>query len=654
MARSIQLLRAELRDPDLEVHAVLGLGSYGVVYRGVWRGLPVAVKVLVVPAAAAGVEVLPGRAGRDARTQQRAVLEAAISLSMSHPNVVATFAYELKPLVQQPPPGPTPDWGSESISGGDGGAAPCVEEADGHKLYIVQELCNGGSLAQALAAGMAGSIIAGGLSRRLALRLVLDVALGIAHVHSCRIVHGDLKPDNVLLSSGARHEDQCTKRIVEAATGEMPHGPASAGPSIDPGCGRSPGCCASGRGVGSSSGDTLPLTLTAKVADFGLSLPLQEGATHTSNRFQGTRLYCAPEVISAGHLSAKADVWSFGLMLLELFYGCTMQTMRSLHDTVQCGLHQGRPLAAGLPQARSIEETVIEEMFKSPYLSYARMAAACLRADPRSRPTFEELASGLLDMLSIDQGIVGLYHCRIVHGDLKPDNVLLSSGARHEDQCTKRIVEAAADEMPHGPASAGPSIYPGRGPSPGRCVSGRGMGSSSGDTLPLTLTAKVADFGLSLPLQEGATHTSNRFQGTRLYCAPEVISAGHLSAKADVWSFGLMLLELFYGCMMQTIRSLHDTVQCGLHQGRPLAAGLPQARSIEVAIEFGGGGRHACYHGQGYGVGMAAELGAEGHTATAEALGPVGCSACSMAGWDMRGWTPLAAAAGVQVAERSL
>ncbi|PNH10412.1 hypothetical protein TSOC_002872 [Tetrabaena socialis] len=119
--------------------------------------------------------------------------------------------------------------------------------------------------------------------------------------------------------------------------------------------------------------------------------------------------HCPGQVISAGHLSAKADVWSFGLMLLELFYGCTMQTIRSLHDTVQCGLRQGGPLAAGLPQARSIEETVIEEMFKSPYLSYARMAAACLRADPRSRPTFDELAAFLQVILSIDQGIVGLY-----------------------------------------------------------------------------------------------------------------------------------------------------------------------------------------------------------------------------------------------------
>ncbi|PNH08390.1 putative sodium-coupled neutral amino acid transporter 7 [Tetrabaena socialis] len=88
MARAIQLLHAELRDPDLDVHTVIGCGSYGVVYSGVWRGLHVAVKTLVVPAAAAGMEGVLGLAGRDAHARQRAVLEAAISLSMSHPNVV--------------------------------------------------------------------------------------------------------------------------------------------------------------------------------------------------------------------------------------------------------------------------------------------------------------------------------------------------------------------------------------------------------------------------------------------------------------------------------------------------------------------------------------------------------------------------------------
>ncbi|PNH11708.1 Serine/threonine-protein kinase ULK2 [Tetrabaena socialis] len=374
MAEAIQLLRAELRDPDLDVHTVLGVGSFGVVFSGVWRGLPVAVKTVILPAAAAGLEGLPELASRDARTRQRAVLEAAISLSMSHPNVVATYAYELKPLVQQPPPGPAPDWGSESMSGGGGGGTTlCIEEADGHKLYIVQELCNGGSLAQALAAGMAGSMVVGGLSQRLALRLALDVALGMAHVHSCHIVHGDLKPDNVLLFSGDHLDDEGIKRAVEAAAAKMRAG--GLGPRLGMHGHAGPGGHSGGsqrsisnRGIGCPTGNTLPLALTAKVADFGLSLPLQEGATHASHRFQGTPLYCVPEVIARGHLSPKADVWSFGLMLLELFYGCTLETMRSLHATAQYGLHQGGGPMAGLLQAQSWEEIIAAQTARLEYL----------------------------------------------------------------------------------------------------------------------------------------------------------------------------------------------------------------------------------------------------------------------------------------------
>ena len=49
------------------------------------------------------------------------------------------------------------------------------------------------------------------------------------------------------------------------------------------------------------------------------------------------------------------------------------------------------------------------------------------------------------------------------------------------------------------------------------------------DKALLRLTAKVADFGLSLPLAPGATHASQKFQGTPDYLAPEV--SGKRSCK---------------------------------------------------------------------------------------------------------------------------
>lgn len=44
----MQAVRRDICDRQLEVQASLGWGSCGVVYRGTWKGLPVAVKVLLL------------------------------------------------------------------------------------------------------------------------------------------------------------------------------------------------------------------------------------------------------------------------------------------------------------------------------------------------------------------------------------------------------------------------------------------------------------------------------------------------------------------------------------------------------------------------------------------------------------------------------
>ncbi|CAL9750543.1 unnamed protein product [Musa acuminata subsp. burmannicoides] len=65
--------------------------------------------------------------------------------------------------------------------------------------------------------------------------------------------------------------------------------------------------------------------------------------------------------------------------------------------------------------------------------------------------------------------------------------------------------------------------------------------------LDLKFRAKIADFGLARSFQGDKSHISTAIAGTLGYMAPEYIAHGQLTEKADVYSFGVLMIEIVTG-----------------------------------------------------------------------------------------------------------
>ncbi|KAG6764287.1 hypothetical protein POTOM_031750 [Populus tomentosa] len=123
-----------------------------------------------------------------------------------------------------------------------------------------------------------------------------------------------------------------------------------------------------------------------KIADFGMARLFPEDKTHVNTRVAGTNGYMAPEYVMHGHLSVKADVFSFGVLVLELISGQRNSTFSQQHVEAQNLLHwaykhhkKDRSLEIMDPELAS--SAVTEEV-----KTFIHIGLLCTQGDPQSRP----------------------------------------------------------------------------------------------------------------------------------------------------------------------------------------------------------------------------------------------------------------------------
>ncbi|XP_028759043.1 putative serine/threonine-protein kinase [Neltuma alba] len=122
-----------------------------------------------------------------------------------------------------------------------------------------------------------------------------------------------------------------------------------------------------------------------KIADFGMARLFPEDETHVKTRAAGTNGYMAPEYMMYGNLSTKADVFSFGVLILEIISGQRNLSFnldldsQNLVDWVYKLYKKGRSL--------EIMDTAIAASAVPEQVAMCiQLGLLCIQGDPKDRP----------------------------------------------------------------------------------------------------------------------------------------------------------------------------------------------------------------------------------------------------------------------------
>ncbi|OVA02260.1 Protein kinase domain [Macleaya cordata] len=134
---------------------------------------------------------------------------------------------------------------------------------------------------------------------------------------------------------------------------------------------------------------------TPKVSDFGLAREATEGSHHISTRVMGTFGYVAPEYAMTGHLLVKSDVYSYGVVLLELLSGRKPVDM-SQPPGQENLVTWARPLLTTREGLEQLVDPALDGNYNFDNMArVAAIASMCVHPEVAQRPFMGEVVQAL-------------------------------------------------------------------------------------------------------------------------------------------------------------------------------------------------------------------------------------------------------------------
>ncbi|CAH2047906.1 unnamed protein product [Thlaspi arvense] len=139
---------------------------------------------------------------------------------------------------------------------------------------------------------------------------------------------------------------------------------------------------------------------TAKLSDFGLATMGPEGSkSHVTTRVMGTYGYAAPEYVSTGHLTTKSDVYSYGVVLLELLTG-RRATEKSRPKNQQNIIDWAKPYLTSSRRLRCVIDPRLAGQYSvKAAKDTALLALQCVSPNPKDRPKMPAVVEALESLM---------------------------------------------------------------------------------------------------------------------------------------------------------------------------------------------------------------------------------------------------------------